>query len=359
MGLIRFLLAISVLIAHSYPIFGLKLLGGEGAVQAFYIISGFYMSFILNEKYIGNNGSYKLFITNRLLRLYPAYWVVLLLAVVVAFITLIQSNGADFGKLQPYKEYAAYMNPISLIFLVLTNLLMIFQDTVMFLGLDTSNGFLFFTTNFRLTDPPLYGFLLVPQAWTIGLEIVFYLIVPFLAKKKWWIIGVLILASVLLRLFLYQNGLKHDPWTYRFFPTEIVFFLLGILSYKTYRKVQKFKPNTALLYTLFGLILCFTILFDRITMPGKSYMYLVTFSACMPFIFILSKKWKYDRYLGELSYPIYIAHLLVQTVLMLLNKEDIGIGKGLTLSAVTVLVAIALNELVMKRIELIRQARIR
>lgn len=359
MGFIRFLLAISVIIAHSDSIFGFRLMGGEGAVQAFYVISGFYMTFILNEKYIGKNGSYTLFITNRLLRLYPVYWTVLLLAVVVAFVTLFQSGGADFGKLQPYRDYVSSMNPISLIFLIFTNLFMIFQDTLMFLGLNTSTGHLFFTTDFRQTDPQLFGFLLVPQAWTIGIEIMFYLIVPFLVKRKWWVIGILIFLSVFLRIVLYQNGLKHDPWTYRFFPTEIVYFLLGMLGYSVYKKLQKLKPKVTYLYLVFGFILCFTLLFDFIQMHGKSYLYLVTFSACVPFVFILSKKWKIDRYLGELSYPIYISHLLVQTVLILLNVEDFGIGKGLTLTVVTVLVAVVLNELVMKRMEVLRQARVK
>lgn len=66
MGILRLLLAISVIIAHTESVFGVRLVGGVIAVQAFYIISGFYMAMILTEKYIGKN-SYKLFITNRLL----------------------------------------------------------------------------------------------------------------------------------------------------------------------------------------------------------------------------------------------------------------------------------------------------
>ncbi|MCX6311853.1 MAG: acyltransferase, partial [Bacteroidetes bacterium] len=75
MGSIRTLLALSVVVFHSYFIFGERLIGGLVAVQAFYLISGFYMAMILNEKYKAGKGSYKLFITNRFLRIYPAYWV--------------------------------------------------------------------------------------------------------------------------------------------------------------------------------------------------------------------------------------------------------------------------------------------
>jgi len=61
MGLLRLILAISVVLAHTSYIFGFGLVGGQAAVQAFYIISGFYMALVLNEKYIGENRSYYLF----------------------------------------------------------------------------------------------------------------------------------------------------------------------------------------------------------------------------------------------------------------------------------------------------------
>src|SRR5450759_4624800 len=78
MGIIRVLLALSVVAAHFGGIWNLRFVGGQVAVQSFYIISGFYMSLILNEKYVGKNKSYKLFITNRFLRLYPIYWLSLI-----------------------------------------------------------------------------------------------------------------------------------------------------------------------------------------------------------------------------------------------------------------------------------------
>ena len=74
MGILRFLLAISVVAHHCGPILGFDFVGGQVAVQSFFIISGFYMSLILNEKYVGINSSYKLFITNRLIKLYPIFY---------------------------------------------------------------------------------------------------------------------------------------------------------------------------------------------------------------------------------------------------------------------------------------------
>src|SRR5450759_1833879 len=92
MGIIRVLLALSVVAAHFGGIWNLRFVGGQVAVQSFYIISGFYMSLILNEKYVGKNKSYKLFITNRFLRLYPIYWTVLLLTIIFCITVAIITN---------------------------------------------------------------------------------------------------------------------------------------------------------------------------------------------------------------------------------------------------------------------------
>ena len=65
MGVIRFLFALTVLLSHEVDLFGLTLTGSIIAVQCFYIISGFYMGIILEEKY--KLSDYKLFISNRFL----------------------------------------------------------------------------------------------------------------------------------------------------------------------------------------------------------------------------------------------------------------------------------------------------
>jgi peptidoglycan/LPS O-acetylase OafA/YrhL len=85
MGIIRLLLALAVVIAHAGSISGFRMVEGAIAVQAFYIIPGFYMVLMLNEKYVDQAHSYRLFITNRLLRLHPIYWAMLALSVGAAW----------------------------------------------------------------------------------------------------------------------------------------------------------------------------------------------------------------------------------------------------------------------------------
>lgn len=359
MGTLRLLLAISVVIAHTGKIFGFGIVGGELAVQSFFIISGFYMTLILNEKYIGINNSYKLFITNRLLRLYPIYWSVILITIIASLAAYVFSSGNNFGKLNAYYEYFSSMNIFSLCFLVVTNIVLLFQDLVMFLGLDTTSGRLFFTSDFRTTNPQLSRFLLAPQAWTIGIEITFYLIAPFIVRKKLNVIYVLIILSALLRIVLYSIGLNHDPWTYRFFPTEIMFFLLGTVAYHAYKKIKLLDVKEFYYKIIFFTILLFTFSYSFIKLPYKNLFYLFAFFTATPFIFILSKNWIKDRYVGELSYPIYISHWLVMLSLDSLKIPFLQKNFGLVAVILTIFFSILLNEFISKKIEIIRSRRLK
>lgn len=355
MGLLRFILAVTVILAHTGPIMGLTFVGGQLAVQAFYIISGFYMTLILNEKYIGAS-SYKLFITNRLLRLFPIYWTVLLLTILFSIISsALKSN--HFDCLNHYIHFFSVMKPGSLIYLLFTNFFLFLQDTVMFFGLNTSTGHLFFTQNFWDTTPLLHNFLFIPQAWSVGVEITFYLIAPFLVRKKVRFIIPLILLSIVLRVILMRIGLRNDPWSYRFFPTELVFFLLGIISYRAYKFLQPKIKSTVYLKIIWGCILGFTLLFNVLPVKYKGYLYLISFFLCLPFVFLLTKKWKYDRYIGELSYGIYISHMFVLSCIHLLKIPTFG-QLGIVTTIITIVFAILLNELVAKRIETFRQKRV-
>lgn len=358
MGILRFILAVAVVIDHSGSIFGIHLIGGLIAVKAFYIISGFYMTLVLKEKYIGIHKSYKLFITNRLLRLYPIYWTVLLLTVLISIVTAIYTKGSYWGPLTSFVNYCDKMNFGTLAFLIFTNTFLFFQDALLFLGLNTSTGSLFFTAHFQETYPLVHKFLFIPQAWTIGVELLFYMIAPFIITKKLKIISVFFLLSILLRLVLMHYGLKDDPWSYRFFPIELTFFLGGAISYHLFIKVRTMEIKTLYLKIILVLLLVTTLLLEFINFTGKNHLYLVFVFICIPFIFLLTKKWKMDSFFGDLSYPIYISHLFVFTCINSFKLPKIG-EEGLSLVVLSVLFSIILNELIAKRIERIRQNRVK
>jgi peptidoglycan/LPS O-acetylase OafA/YrhL len=355
MGLIRILLALSVVIVHTGSIY--DLVGGELAVQAFYIISGFYMSLILNEKYINTNNSYSLFISNRFLRLFPLYWIILILTILFSLFVGVYSKGENFADLSSFVHYSDQLSPLSLIFLIFTNIFLIFQDIVMFLGLDLKSGNLFFTSDFMSTNPMVFKFMLINQAWTVGLEIMFYLIAPLLVRKKTKFIMSLIIISVLLRLFIYSNGYNYSPWTYRFFPTELLFFMLGALSYKIYCKLKDRQLNNYFLRSILFFVVAFILVYDFIIFEYKYITFLIIFFLSIPFIFLLTKKWKKDAYIGELSYPIYISHIFVFSCLSGINITHF-MGKSITVVIGTIAFSILINEIVARRIDVIRQKRI-
>lgn len=319
MGILRLLLALAVVIAHSSPIFGLHLTGGVIAVQAFYIISGFYMALILNEKYIGKNNSYKLFISNRFLRLYPIHWLILILSVLSSIAIGVITKGETYARLDIYVEHYQNMSVGSLVFLIFTNIFIFLQDLVLFMGLDTNSGNLFFTTNFRDSTPMLFKFNFIPQAWTIGLELTFYMIAPFITRRKTIVIIGLIFCSLFLRILLYKNNFDYDPWTFRFFPTELVFFLFGIIGYRIYCKIKFIEISKILNQFIFGFLILFILVYSLIPFQYKSYLFLFSFFIGIPFVFKYSKKWSKDRYIGELSYPIYISHIFLSGRLFFLD----------------------------------------
>ena len=359
MGVLRFLLAISVVLAHSTDIFGFSLVNSVVAVQAFYIISGFYMTLILNEKYIGKSNSYRLFITNRFLRLYPIYWVVLLLTTLGSLTVYIITKGEDAVVLESYVNYFSNLDLLTFSFLVFTNIAVLFQDLVMFFNLNLETFSVALSSN-NTNNIPLYKFLIIPQAWTVGVELLFYLVAPFIVRRKLKVVFALIVLSLLIRFVLVSKGFDYDPWSYRFFPNELVFFLLGVLGYHIHKKkffIENKKWLKKLeLFIFIGLVFL-TLAYNKIDLQYLNLFYLVVFFVAVPFIFNLTKKSKLDRLIGDLSYPIYISHLFI---LMIINALNINIfwGKGLTLVILTSIFSFILNKVISDRIEVFRQKRV-
>lgn len=360
MGIVRLLLAIAVVIAHSSSIFGFRLMEGAIAVQAFYIVSGFYMALVLNEKYIGQAHSYRLFITNRLLRLYPVYWVVLVLSVVCS-VGGYWLTGNPF-KLSAYFEALPYIQPYALCYVILTNLVVLGQDMVFFLGLNPQTGRLFFAPDFHVTNPPVYMFMFLPQAWTLGVEILFYLLAPFLVRRSVAVLGLLAGGSLAIRLALYTMGLHDDPWSYRFFPSELMFFLVGALCYRAYLvlKVRAVPPWVFQAVLLVALAVILSYHFLPTDLP-KRIVYYLFFALTVPFLFILTRNNRFDYHLGELSYPVYISHMFTGSIVKYaLDKAHIPQAWfGLVLVVVTVLFSLLLVRFVAGPVERYRQRRVR
>lgn len=347
MGLIRLLLAISVIQAHTSSFLGYSIANGLVAVQVFYIFSGFYMFMILTEKYTSIKSFYK----SRFLRIFPTYLIITIPLLIASL---------SFGK--TYSENFSILNIYSQIFIIFTNIFIFFQDIVMFLAVNTDDGTLFFTKSFLKESFPLYKLLITPQAWTLGVELTFYILAPFIVKFKTKTIFFIIFASFFLRLCAGIYGLNHDPWTYRFFPFEIALFLLGGVSYRLYRKIRNIHlGRTPYFITSISIlsIIFFNQLQNIIDSTAYRFIYYFLFSAALPFIFYASKCNINDRFIGDLSYPVYISHMAVIYLLSKTIPDYLHILFENKLSClpaafISIVVAIIINRYMQSKVDKIR-----
>ena len=297
MGLLRVLLAISVFMAHS-PHAGLTSalagFGGENAVEIFFIVSGFYIALILDKSYSSKIGFYK----NRFLRLYPIYYAICLLVLVRTFLL------PDYGNsLFSFPTKALAIGTIA-------NSTFLGSDLLMFLQWNEDH--LQFG-NYQYSELPLWHMLLVPQSWSIGIEVTFYLLAPVLCKTKTRTIIILGIFLLVARFSALLLGLNQDPWTYRFFPFELPMFLLGILLYRfRLHKQDSLKIDLKKIYLLLIMFyISFAFLAARVI--TNRFWQLATLIILTSIIIVFGEDKSQDKKLGELSYPIYLSHVLVIT----------------------------------------------
>lgn len=329
MGVLRLLLAMAVVVYHlRVP---QQLTGGPVAVESFFIISGFYMALILDGRY----AHAWTFYTNRALRLFPTYWVI----AAASFVYVCIAASDRFAGFAALPTDARWL-------LGVTNLTIAGQDAVWFLASDDRGLFVvraFQDVSYE-TSPQLWHYLLVLQAWSLSVEIAFYAIAPLLLRQRTAVIAAVALLSVGLRCYAYGKGFYHDPWSYRFFPFELTLFLAGSCAYRLYRRYKaRIEESSAVLVavplvaTLY-LLVTYSQLPDLMIWKFSARMLAFYGVLCLslPFIFALTKDVGWDRWIGELSYPLYLCHLLVISVVRSLG--DLPLVQHVVVSIVLSLV---------------------
>jgi peptidoglycan/LPS O-acetylase OafA/YrhL len=236
-GVLRTVLALCVVGEHSGGIFGLPLVPGFIAVQIFYVASGFYMALILTEKYVGR-GAWRAFYVNRFLRLFPIYYVVLALTLAGAAIS-VASGRALPDYLSGWREFGGSVAAWKLMAISLPNFTILGLDLLHFLDIRPSGTIsLAVEPAVGLHDFAAVGrhFSVVPQAWTLGIELMFYAIVPSIVRWRSSALFLLLAGCGMARAIGYGLGFAHDPWDDRFFPFELSLFVAGMLLYRGYRR---------------------------------------------------------------------------------------------------------------------------
>jgi peptidoglycan/LPS O-acetylase OafA/YrhL len=303
MGSIRLFLAFAVLVSHAV-VLDIEIIPATVAVQSFFIISGFYMSLILNEKY--ESSGLFVFYTNRLLRLFPTYVFVLLLS----FIALHAFDVGIFTRSDKFQEVLTGDRFMALSYLW-TNVAILGQDILFLLGIDTTA----YSFHWDLTGNAsvrAWWFTLVPQAWSLSMEFYFYLLAPFILRRRVRWVALLFLASLGLRLsIIVLGGPEYELFLRRFFPAELCLFLSGYFSYLLFKHIRNHNRRYLTGLSSWAALLCVFVLYDRINANYSLALLAVSITLVMPFIFNLAKDNRTDRFFGNISFPIYMVHFLI------------------------------------------------
>lgn len=354
MGSIRFLLAVAVVLVHSSSIFGITLIPGYLAVQSFYIISGFLMALVYSEKYSKTNRPYYFFISNRILRLYPTYILVVILTIFLSLILGLVFN--SYGKLQFYLNVyqSSPQSFYSLVIVFVSNFILVGQDFISFFGIDKQSGGFYFLG--LQSDMVLQDLLLIQIAWTVAVEFFFYLLTPFIVNRSIYKILMAIFMVLVLRYSLFYFGYTDDRFAiYRFAPTELFWFLLGVLAYRLKTLGFIFFENFGVIFLVW--ILLFAGCYEFILFKYKDVAFFASiFLGCSPLLKYF-ENFKFDKFFGDLCYPLYLSHCMV---LLVVGPESFPkpFGEGLPTLTISIIFSIFINIFFLLPLERYRQKRV-
>ncbi|WP_085599824.1 MULTISPECIES: acyltransferase [unclassified Pseudomonas] len=313
MGLFRLFLALFVIAGHSLAeVFGvIGTTWSAMAVFVFFVISGFYMALVMDTKY--KDTPVSAFYFSRAARIFPTYW----LAAIFSFASLYYMFGSIYFV--PFKSVSF----LDQVFILFTNLFVFGQDLTYLLCFRN------LTDSICLTEGQ---YLLNAPGWSISVELIFYLIAPFFVRGLWR--SALLLCIGLVYVFVVKElgvsafqeffnnpGINDASIYYYFFPVSFTFFGAGACSYYAIYKVGAGKSHITTLNYIFGVFVLFAA--SQVFTPMISWWWTALIAFMVPGLFSATKSNKYDRMIGELSYPVYMFHF---PIMVLFRTYQIGVG---------------------------------
>lgn len=290
MGLVRLFLALVVVCDHWRAAVLAPLGKADGitdfyklgmnsgyAVFFFYIISGFLIAFTLSRNYARGPTGARDFYERRLVRIFSLYW-----PLVTAALAVVPGAWAAFASSGTLQQFSA-------LFLI---------------GMDWQ-----LAAGVPLNEVTVRG---LPQAWTLGAELTFYVAAPLLVRS-WKAVATLLVVSLGFRLgFVFLNGpALHLQWTYTFPLSTFCFFMLGFLACL---KAQRW-PALASPWLGWPLLASSAAAmlwggnfadFDGTRFWSSTAL----FTLALPGLFSATKSSRWMNALGDLSYPVYLIHFL-------------------------------------------------
>jgi len=285
-GIVRLFLALLVLVGHvGVPLLGIPVGHGHQAVFVFYVISGFYMAMILSTTYRDRPDRH--FYASRYLRLMPVFLIgqILILAVW-------------------WNEIAARvagLHPISLAIFGVGNVGILGLDSAGLACLPTSTGCL------PGVATPMNG-----PTWTLAVELGFYLAAPLIVRstaRTLVLIGVGI--AYLVAITLLTAPVRGIPWLSPAFPpgfayvphgAALLYFGVGALAWRLSGPDRPSVRRSILIVALLALPLA-------AVGPFVNGAVALAFALALPILFRLTRSIRGDRFIGELSFPVYVVHV--------------------------------------------------
>ncbi|WP_043463681.1 acyltransferase family protein [Azovibrio restrictus] len=282
LGTLRLLLALAVAASHvDYRIFGLN--PGVMAVIGFYLISGYVMTGLLQRHYPSGQRA-PAFYGDRAVRLLPQY-------LFYAFATLLWFLYFGPGQQNPSLLYFLSRQPgLADLF---NNLSIIPLNYYMWLHSDR--------------------FTLLPPAWSLGAEIQFYLLAPFILLHRWRLLALGALALGVYGLAL--GGWIHSDWFgYRLLPGVLLFFFLGSLLQQLHQGGRERTAWLLVLGTCLGALLAgwFASRHGSLQQPYNQETLLGLLLA-FPLLQLLAtrRRQTWDELAGDISYGVFLNHFLI------------------------------------------------
>ncbi len=261
---------------------------GIYAVFAFFILSGYVVSYILDNTYLRINNGLRKYILNRVLRVYPLYWVVL-----VPGAALLWYFPAACREVNPY--FAMPQN--------------IFDFTVILKTITT-----FGESHLR----GLESAMVLPVSWTIGVELLYWLVIPYVLYKPLYrriFLSYAVVYTVLAALLPVQMT------TMRVFSplAAALPFAAGLELYRSTKTGRKIMPRW--LFVLASVVFIVLAFFSKQFFAINLYMgfyislalsFLIIAYLCQVDLKTLPRWLRHsDTFLGNLSFPLYLLHLPV------------------------------------------------
>ena len=276
LGTLRLLFALAVALSHA----GMHLRGlnlGVIAVIGFYLISGYVMAGLIRRHYAQPQAA-SAFYLDRAIRLLPQYLFYILLT--LAWHLYSRADNYFLSRIP---------GPVDLF----NNLSVVPLNYYMFNGSD------------RYT--------LIPPAWSLGAEVQFYLLAPFLLlwPKRLFGIGLIGLAVYLAAL----SGVINSDWFgYRLLPGVLLFFVLGAFLQHQHQKHQHGRARSMTIGVAAAVVLGAVLLnFNGILRAPYNFETLLGLILGLALLQTLAKRSsnRWDSLAGDISYGVFLNHFLI------------------------------------------------